>query len=133
MKKIKADAVQAEDMKIAVGDELWLVERIRYADKAAVIYEVEYFDASIVKDLNAEICENSIYEYLDEQGISYEFVDQRISATLANSKVAEFLNVEEGAPLIDTKIIACMENGKPFNVGFALYQTKKLLFDAYRI
>ncbi|MEK4304724.1 MULTISPECIES: GntR family transcriptional regulator [Oceanobacillus] len=124
LEKVKANAVQAEDMKIAAGEELWLVERIRYADKVAVIYEIEYFDASIVKDLNVEICENSIYEYLNEQGVSYEFIDQRISATLADSKIAEFLDVEEGAPLIDTKIIACMKNGKPFNLGFALYQTK---------
>ncbi|WP_077604201.1 GntR family transcriptional regulator [Oceanobacillus sojae] len=124
LEKVKANETQAKDMKIPVGGEMWLVERIRYADEVAVSYEIEYFDVQIVKELNTEICEKSIYEYLSEQGIEYEFVDQKISATLANSRMGDFLNVEEGAPLIDTKIIACLENGKPFNIGYALYQTE---------
>ncbi|WP_017470861.1 GntR family transcriptional regulator [Amphibacillus jilinensis] len=124
LEKVKANETQAKDMKIAVGEEMWLVERIRYADDVAVSYEIEYFDVQIVKELNIEICEKSIYEHLSKQGIEYEFVDQKISATLANSRMGDFLNVEEGSPLIDTKNIACLENGKPFNIGYALYQTE---------
>ena len=124
LEKILANATQAQDMMIKEGEEIWLVERIRFADGIATSYELEYFDASIVKELNEEICKDSIYEYLKNQGISYEFVDQCISATLADSQKAEYLDVKEGSPLIDIKNIACLENGKPFNIGYALYQTE---------
>ncbi|MBU5268107.1 GntR family transcriptional regulator [Virgibacillus proomii] len=123
LEKIRASEDQASDMRVNLGDELWLVERIRYADEVPISYELEYFDSTIVPYLTSEICENSIYEYLKTQGVEYQFVDQQISATLSDEKISKYLNLKVNSPLIDTKNIACLENGKPFNVGYALYQT----------
>lgn len=123
LEKVQASKEQAIDMGVELGDLLWLVERIRYADKVPICYELEYFDASIAPNLTAEVCEKSIYEHLKTQGIEYEFVDQQISASLSDKQTSEYLNIKINSPLIDTKIIACLENGKPFNVGYTLYQT----------
>ncbi|MCM3549513.1 GntR family transcriptional regulator [Alkalihalobacillus clausii] len=132
--KVFADDKQAEDMQVAIGDPLWLVERIRYADNVAVSYELEYFDHHLVGDLTEEICEHSIYEFLEKKGIEYEFVDQKISAVLADETSSNHLSVPIGSPLISIKNIACLKNGKPFNVGFALYQTDSfyLMHTIYR-
>ncbi|NSV28737.1 GntR family transcriptional regulator [Enterococcus faecalis] len=122
--KIKATKELAKDMRVAVDDELWLVERIRYADNMPISYELEYFDVGIVPKLTVEICESSIYGYLKSNGVEYEFVDQKISAVLSDQVTSDYLNIATGSPLIDTKIIACLENGKPFNIGYAKYQTE---------
>ena len=123
LEKIKADEKLAKDMRVLVGDELWLVERIRYANEVPISYELEYFDATLIPELTVDICENSIYGYLKTKGIEYEFVDQKISAVISDEMTSNYLNINIASPLIDTKIIACLENGKPFNVGYALYQT----------
>lgn len=132
--KVFADDKQAEDMQVAIGDPLWLVERIRYADNIAVSYELEYFDHHLVGDLTGEICKHSIYEFLEKKGLEYEFVDQKISAVLADETSSNHLGVPIGSPLISIKNIACLKNGKPFNVGFALYQTDSfyLMHTIYR-
>lgn len=123
LEKIKADEKLAKDIRVLVGDELWLVERIRYADEVPISYELEYFDAALIPELTVDICEKSIYGYLNTKGIEYEFVDQKISAVISDEVTSNYLNISIASPLIDTKIIACLENGKPFNVGYALYQT----------
>lgn len=123
LEKIKADEKLAKDMRVLVGDELWLVERIRYADEVPISYELEYFDATLIPELTVDICEKSIYGYLETKGIEYEFVDQKISAVISDEMTSNYLNINIASPLIDTKIIAYLENGKPFNVGYALYQT----------
>lgn len=132
--KVAAEEDQAIDMQMHVGDPLWLVERIRYANNVAVSYELEYFDYHLVGELTEDICKQSIYEHLKEKGIEYEYVDQRISALLADKASAQHLNVPIGSPLIDIKNIAYLKNGKPFNLGFALYQTNSfhLMHTVYR-
>lgn len=124
LEKVKADEKLAKDMRVLVGDKLWLVERIRYADEVPISYELEYFDAALIPKLTVDICESSIYGYLNTKGIEYEFVDQKISAVISDEVTSNYLNISIDSPLIDTKIIACLENGKPFNVGYALYQTE---------
>lgn len=132
--KVAAEENQATDMQVHVGDSLWLVERIRYANNVAVSYELEYFDYRLVGELTEDICKQSIYEHLKEKEIEYEYVDQQISALLADEASAHHLNVPIGSPLINIKNIAYLKNGKPFNLGFALYQTNSfhLMHTVYR-
>jgi DNA-binding GntR family transcriptional regulator len=123
LEKLQADEAISEALQVPVDSPIWKVERIRYANNIAICYELEYFDANIVKEIPEEVSKSSIYEYLSSLGITYEYVDQKITAVNANKKLATYLDIQENSALIHMEISACLSNGKPFNIGNSYYQT----------
>lgn len=49
----------------ACGDELFHVERVRFLNGSALIYDINYFLTSEVPGLTPEIVEDSVYDYLE--------------------------------------------------------------------
>ncbi|MGM0219563.1 hypothetical protein IGI43_002712 [Enterococcus sp. AZ126] len=80
-----------------------------------IVYEFEYFESFIVSYSDSEICNNSIYEYLKLLIKESMRHDQVI-------KLQKYLDISLNFSLIDSKNIACLENDKPYNTGYALYQ-----------
>lgn len=50
-----------------VGERVYHVERVRVINGKAMMYDSSYFKKSIVIDLTAEIAEQSIYDYIEQQ------------------------------------------------------------------
>ncbi|GCF95920.1 GntR family transcriptional regulator [Enterococcus florum] len=123
IEKVPANSKVADLLKVPVDTLTWRIERIRYADSVAICYEEEFFDAQIVPEITADTAEHSIYDYLEAYDITFSYVDQKIVAENATEKYANYLNVDVNTALINMEVIACLENGKPFNVGFSKYQT----------
>ncbi|MBO0413539.1 GntR family transcriptional regulator [Enterococcus hulanensis] len=124
LEKVPADTQIAQLLHVPVNTLTWKVERIRYADNIAICYELEFFDAQIIPNISKTVAEGSIYEYLESEDISFSYVDQKIVAENATEEFAKYLDVELNTALVNMEVIACLENGKPFNVGFSKYQTK---------
>lgn len=49
------------------GSELYFIQRVRYLDEKPLILDVNMFLKSVVPGLTAEIAENSIYEYIENE------------------------------------------------------------------
>jgi GntR family trehalose operon transcriptional repressor len=62
---IIADGRIADLTGFREGDLLYHVERIRYLDGKALIHDINFFLASVVRDLTPQIVESSIYDYLE--------------------------------------------------------------------
>jgi GntR family trehalose operon transcriptional repressor len=50
---------------IPIGTEIYYVQRVRYINGTALIIDHNYFRADIVSDLTKEICEASVYDYIE--------------------------------------------------------------------
>lgn len=48
-----------------VGSELYYVQRVRYLDKKPLILDINMFLKSEVPGLTPKVCENSVYEYIE--------------------------------------------------------------------
>lgn len=48
-----------------IGDEIYYVQRVRYLDGKALIIDHNYFRKTIVPGLTKEICEASVYDYIE--------------------------------------------------------------------
>lgn len=122
---IKADEVIARKLNIAIGDEVWKVTRVRCTDDVPVIYVCEYYIYHQCEDLTIDIVRQSIYHYLEEKGIFYAFVDQKMEAVPCPDVIATSLEVEPGHPVILMSLVVYMKNGVPFNCGYEYYRTDK--------
>ena len=49
----------------AVGSELYYVQRVRYLDKKPLILDINMFLKKEVQNLTEEICEQSVYDYIE--------------------------------------------------------------------
>lgn len=62
---IRADKHTASVTGFSEGDELYRIERVRYMNGTALIYDINYLLASEVPGLTPAIVEDSVYEYLE--------------------------------------------------------------------
>lgn len=120
-----ADEKLAKKLKINIGDKVWKVNRVRCTNEIPVIFATEYYIYSQCEELNLDIVNSSIYEYLETKGIKFAFADQKIEAIKCPKTVASSLNIESGSPVILMSLIAYTRNGMPFNCGYEYYCTDK--------
>jgi GntR family trehalose operon transcriptional repressor len=63
--KLLVDARIHARTNFPVGTEIYYVQRLRHLDGKALIIDHNYFRADIVTGLTKEICESSIYDYIE--------------------------------------------------------------------
>ena len=80
------------------GDELYYIQRVHYMDDKALILNHNYFLKSAVGDLNNDIAEQSIYEYL-ENSLGMNIVNSKRIITVEKADEIDEkylnLNIEE--------------------------------------
>lgn len=54
-------------LQIPFGSVVWKVHRVREIDGERIILDKDYLNSSYVKHLSKEICENSIYHYIEQE------------------------------------------------------------------
>lgn len=123
-----------KELKLSENEKVVRVERVRFADNIPVAYESASFPYSILGDINEGEASNSIYDYLEKKGYIFDYADQRVNATVADSSLSKLLDVPVGHPLIEMYVLAYTKEGLPFNAGTTYYQTNtfKLVQTVYK-
>lgn len=62
-----ADEQLRQITSFPIGIEIYHLQRVRYLDGRPLIMDYNYFRKDIVKGLNKEIAEDSIYEYMENE------------------------------------------------------------------
>jgi GntR family trehalose operon transcriptional repressor len=90
---IQPDSVLKNNME-AEDDEIWKVVRVRKIGNENIILDKDFFIKSCVSNLTKEICENSIYEYIEnELGIRISFAKKVISVEEATEEDKQYLDM----------------------------------------
>lgn len=102
----------AERLAVDIGDELYLVVRLRMANRVPILYERSFFPCARCPGLEEYDLEKTrIYDLLTE---AYKFkitnVSQTIEAVSASDVTARQLRIEEGSPLL--MISRILRNGQ---------------------
>lgn len=122
---VEANQELSKNMKIPLNEKLWKVTRVRCADKNRIVYAEEYFLYLLCPELNIDIVNNSIYDYLEKNGTKFYSSDQKIEAISCPKHVAKKLEITEGSPVILMTLIVYSKNGTIFNCGVEYYTTDK--------
>ncbi len=126
---IKSDDEISAKLFINKGDEVYLVKRIRYANDIPVLYEELYAPKMIFSNLNKEIMLGSFYQYIEhELNLKIDYTIQNIEAKLATDKIAEYLEVTNGSPILYITLNTFLDNNRPFEYVKSYYRG-----DQYRL
>ncbi|MCA0172484.1 trehalose operon repressor [Bacillus sp. RAR_GA_16] len=85
-----------EQLELEEGKEVWHVIRAREIDGEKIILDRDFFTAKWVPELTKTICENSIYDYLENDlGLSISYAKKDIIVEEANEEDHRYLDLHE--------------------------------------
>ena len=90
---VGADAGVAHDLALEPGTPVVHLERLRTADKSPMCLENVWLPAALVEDVDYADTHVSLYDSMERAGMSPQFADQRVRATVLNAREAELLDV----------------------------------------
>jgi GntR family transcriptional regulator len=87
-------------LDLAEGENVVEVERVRLADRRPVIYSRDRIPEVLLGDVAADALDSSLYVVLESAGHPVARARSQLIPTLANAKLARFLSIKRGTPLL---------------------------------
>ena len=121
--------VEIEKLDLKDGDQVVRMERIRSGNDVPICFEVATIPANLVKELSKEEVTTSFWETLERKAHLYPgHAVQHISATKATEKIANYLNVKRGDPLLRMTQLSYLQDGTPFEYVHTQYVGSRFEF-----
>lgn len=122
-----ADEVVADFLRLAEGDHVITLRRLRLADGAPFALESIHFPLPIGRHLlDVDTDSTSVLAHLAEQGIVVDNLSRCISATVATEEQAELLGISPGAPLLRIRMTASDQYGQLISYADNLFLGENL-------
>lgn len=95
LKLIKPDNFLMKQLNLSKNDDVWKVIRVREINNKKIILDKDFFNKKYVPLLTKDICENSIYEYLEnELSLKISFAKKEITVQQATQEDKSYLDFE---------------------------------------
>ena len=113
---ITADEALAAKSGFAIGEELWVVNRVRYLDNKALIFDINYFLRDLVPGLTEQLAAQSIYNYIENTlGMQIVTSKRRITVERTTALDEKWLDM-------DGYDCVAVVNGQTFNAAGQLFE-----------
>jgi GntR family transcriptional regulator len=126
---IKASKEIGEKLFIDEGDEVYLIERIRYGDKIPVLFEKLYLPRKIFKTIDATIMNSSFYNFVEEE-LNYKISHciQTVEAKNSDKAISEFLEIPKLSAVLYLTRNTFLDRGFPFEYVQSYYRADQYRF-----
>ncbi len=126
-----ASTQEQEALAIPEKSNVMKIERIRYGDSVPILFEVATIPEDIAALLTKEDIMNSLYEAVETKlGQRIGEAEQTMEAALVSEKVAPYLDVKLGSPVMKLRQITFLEDGRPFEFTRSQYVGSRFQFVA---
>ena len=105
---------EAEMLGLGVTENIIRMERVRYADQVPVLYEVAAVPEKFIKSFNKAEVTSHFFKTLQSHGYQIGKSQQTIYARLASEKIADYLQIQKGHPILGLTQISYFEDGTAF-------------------
>lgn len=101
-KVMPADKKRQRKLSIGDNDKVFFLSRIYYADNEPINYTKTYLPYRLFEGIEQyDFSRESLYEVLEKKyGVALSRAVRSIEAIIAHDEIAEYLDVEEGVPLL---------------------------------
>jgi GntR family trehalose operon transcriptional repressor len=125
----KPDAYVKQQLNLSNKDEVWKVVRIREFDDEKVLLDKDYLNAKYVPSLTREICENSIYEYLEKElGLKISFAKKEIVIEEPSDEDKQQLDLEGFHNMVVIRSHVYLEDASLFQYTESRHRPDKFRF-----
>ncbi|WP_178022276.1 trehalose operon repressor [uncultured Paenibacillus sp.] len=125
----KPDAYVKQQLNLSGKDEVWKVVRIREFGGGKVLLDKDYLNARFVPSLTREICQNSIYEYLeDELGLKISFAKKEIVVEEPTDEDKQLLDLEGFHNMVVIRNYVYLEDASLFQYTESRHRPDKFRF-----
>ncbi|WP_081415000.1 phosphonate metabolism transcriptional regulator PhnF [Ectobacillus panaciterrae] len=126
---VSASARVADKLHLEDGASVYEVRRIRLADDEPIAFETTYLSPLVVKEINEDILQNSLYEHL-EQKLGYKLLraTQTIEAAVAAEEEAPHLHISKRAPVLVVEQTSYAEDDVPLEYVKCIYRGDRYKF-----
>jgi GntR family transcriptional regulator len=119
----------AQELQLAAGDEVYTVERIRYANEKPMALERTYLPVKLFPILNEQALDGSLYSLIEQdQQQSISHASQRMEAALVRKEEAELLQIAMPSAILIIERVSYLTNGTPFEVVRSIYRADRYKF-----
>ena len=122
---IKAGEHIGRIMGLKPTDNIYYIERLRFADNDPLLFEKTYMEVSKHPEMSVKILEGSKYEYAKKHGMEISISYQNIAPVFAPEKIAEKLKISSKTPILKLSNITYLKNGELFDYN-ELYMNTEL-------
>ena len=118
-----------EQLKLKKTDKIWEVIRVRQFDDEKVILDKDYFNKKMITDLTMQVCENSIYEYIEEElGLIISFAKKEITVEEPTEEDHQFLDLQGFSNIVVVKNYVYLDDASLFQYTESRHRPDKFRF-----
>ncbi|QNO15512.1 trehalose operon repressor [Alkalicella caledoniensis] len=126
---ISPDDYLMRHLKLSPEDEVWKVIRVREIGNRKIILDKDYFNKKYVPELTKEICEDSIYDYIEnELNLSISFAKKEITVQQATSEDKVLLDLKNYDMIVVVKTHVYLEDASLFQYTESRHRPDKFRF-----
>jgi len=127
--KITIDESLAKKTALRQDTEVYHLHRIRFFDNEPIILDINYFSADVVKDLNIEIAQKSIYEYIEKELHTKILASKKVIVVEHATELDKrFLDLGTYDCVAVVKTYAYTDSGKLFEYTESRHRPDKFVF-----
>lgn len=128
---IPASAEIAEHLRLAVGDSVIKIERLRFIEDEPIVLVTTYIPHHLCPDLEYEdLTHQSLYTFLEQScGITIAHGRRMVEAVPASKYVADLLKIRKGSPLILLDSVTYSSDGTPIEYYYAYHRGDRSQFE----
>ncbi|WP_404466654.1 GntR family transcriptional regulator [Planococcus rifietoensis] len=119
----------AQELQLSHGDQVYFVERIRFADDKPMAIERTFLPVKRFPNLTEESFQGSLYAVIEnKQQLKISHATQRMEAGLVKKEDADLLHIKPPAAILMIERISFLEGDLPFEVVRSTYRADRYKF-----
>lgn len=126
---VKPDDDIRQYLEISAKDEVWKVVRAREIEGEKIILDKDFLHRKFVPSLTREICENSIYEYLEnELKLKISFAKKEMFVDKVTDEDRKYLDVDGYEHIVVVQNYVYLEDASLFQFTESRHRLDKFRF-----
>lgn len=126
---IQADNLIKDKLNLELGENVWEVKRVRYAEGCPVSYMITYMPVKMFPNLNSSDC-SSLYKYIEEKGYKIFTAQRTVEAMISTEELMELLKLDCESPILHIEQVGILEDGEVFEYSHTYHYGYKLTLNA---